>query len=130
MSNKAFYFGLTNKNQNHLIDFSDFKTDLYRFRSGNYYFKSLEDHQRFRQNKKFDFKDNYKKNIKQIDTSIDILKNLNKRNRFRDGNGKIQSSDEHLPKSYYNDINKKLERRFKERDEEIVTKIKRNIDKF
>ena len=33
MSNKAFYLDKINSNDKHLVKFSEFKSDLYRFRS-------------------------------------------------------------------------------------------------
>ena len=111
MSNKAFYLEKKYIDDKHLVKFLNYKSDIYRFRCDDYYFKSLNDQQRFRQNKRFDFKENYKKNIREIDTSIGILNNLNKRHRFRGDDGKIQSSNKHLPNNYNDDVQKILERR-------------------
>ena len=40
-SNKGFYLEKKNSSQNSVVDFLEYKTDIYRFRCGNYYFKSI-----------------------------------------------------------------------------------------
>ena len=115
-SNKGFYLEKKNSSHNSVVDFLEYKTDKYRFRCGNYYFKSMADQERFRNQKKYDFKDSYKKLIRDIDLSEQFLKENDKRNRFRNIDGQIVSSKNNLPKDYYLNVLKMQKKKSKEED--------------
>ena len=126
LSNKAFYLEELKKGQNRLVDFSEYKCDKYRFRCGKYYFKSREDQDRFRFQKKFDYKQNYNKLIREVDPSIEILNEKIKRNKYRDGNGNLNfdNINQHLPKDYNYNVNKVRQKNIAYREDKLFKNFK------
>ena len=126
ITNKAFYLEELKKGQNRLVDFSEYKCDKYRFRCGKYYFKSREDQDRFRFQKKFDYKQNYNKLIREVDPSIEILNEKIKRNRYRDGNGNLNfdNINQHLPKDYNYNVNKVRQKNIAYREDKLFKNFK------
>ena len=126
LSIKAFYLEEFKEGQIRLVDFSEYKSNKYRFKCGKYYFKSREDQYRFRFQKKYDYKERYKKLIREVDPSIEFLNNKLRRNRFRDGDGNLNfdNLNQHLPKDYNNNVNKVRQKNIAYRDEKIFKNFK------